>query len=97
MLFATIRITTYPSVLRLLRGSFGCELMLRWLQGRVAAFSLAWADAQALIDCQGDMGEWAAILRVPDPRELECPRSSRHWRLVARIVAWRTGDDDRED
>jgi hypothetical protein len=69
----------------------GFERMWRWLQTRFDAFPLAWADAQALIDRYGDMSQREAILRVQDPYGGDGLRSSRYWRRVARIIAWRTG------
>jgi hypothetical protein len=35
--------------------------------------------------------------RANDPLAIEGPRSHRHWRRVAMIIGWRTGQDDYDD
>ena len=67
--------------------------MRGWVQNRFADFLLAWGDAGTLIARHGDMGQREAVLRAQDPRGEDGPRSSRHWRRVARIIAWKAGED----
>ena len=67
------------------------ERMLRRLQNGIEAYRRAWADAKGLIDRHGDMGQREAILRAQDPRGSD--GSVAHWRRVASIIAWRTGQD----
>ena len=61
----------------------------RRLQNGIEAYRRAWADAKGLIDRHGDMGQREAILQARDPRGSD--GSVGHWRRVASIIAWRTG------
>lgn len=71
--------------------------MWSWVRSPFVATRIAFLDAQNLLNSFGPDAHREAMLRASDPLATEGPRSSRHWRRVAMIIGWRTGQDDYED
>jgi hypothetical protein len=46
-----------------------------------------------MIERHDDMAQREAILRAQDAGDSDGPRPAWHWRRVAQIIAWRTGED----
>ncbi len=71
--------------------------MWSWVRSPFEATFYAFSDAESLVQYFGEDAHREAVLRALDPRATDGPRSARHWRRVAMIIAWRTGQDDFED
>ena len=67
--------------------------MWRWTWTLSQSWRLAWIDAGALLDRFPDTAFEEAEQRARDPQNVDERRGRRHWALVARIVAWRSGQD----
>lgn len=70
--------------------------MLRWTYSGVCAVGKAFTNSQSLIENFGDEAHGEALSRAHDPLAIDDPFARRHWLLVAFIIAWRTGQDERD-
>jgi hypothetical protein len=67
--------------------------MWRWTREPFQSWRLAWTDASALLEHFSDSAFEEAEQRALDPRGVDEQRRRGHWSRVARIVAWRSGQD----